>query len=112
KAYGSEVSWSSTGWVSSDWRTTAAGVYSYLVELDDPAAEAELVAGRWPTSGLGIAMPEAAARSLGVGVGDTFTLVNDETPVELHLDGLYRSSPDSGVFWQNDPLEAAGNAVD
>ncbi|TQL48235.1 FtsX-like permease family protein [Homoserinimonas aerilata] len=112
KAYGPEVSWSSTGWVSSDWRTTAAGVYSYLVELDDPAAEAELVVGRWPTSGLGIAMPEAAARSLGVGVGDTFTLVNDETPVELHVDGLYRSSPDSGVFWQNDPLAAAGNAVD
>ncbi|KDA06394.1 hypothetical protein DC31_11085 [Microbacterium sp. CH12i] len=92
QAYGDEVSWSSTGWVTSNWLTNAASVYAYLVELDDPAAAAELVAGQWPTSGLGIAMPEVAARSLGLVVGDTFTLVDDRTPIDFHVDGLYRSS--------------------
>ena len=109
QAYGVGVDWSSSGWVTSEWVTTTDGVYAYLAELDDPAAAAVLIDGQWPTSAEGVAMPQTAARSLGLAVGDTFTAANGDDPIALRIDGLYEAEPQSGVFWENDPLAASGN---
>ncbi|QHC57989.1 hypothetical protein [Rathayibacter sp. VKM Ac-2760] len=109
EAYGGGAAWTSSGWASSEWATTPGGVYAYLVELDDPAADAVLTAGAWPTAAPGVALPDIAARSLGLAVGDSITL-GDEAP--LRIDGLYRSSPETGTYWENDPLVAQGDAQD
>ncbi|WP_120337360.1 FtsX-like permease family protein [Cryobacterium soli] len=109
QAYGAGVDWSSSGWVTSEWVTTAEGVYASLAELDDPAAAATLVAGDWPTSPEGVAMPQTAASSLGLTIGDTFSAAVGERPIAFRVDGLYQADPDSGVFWENDPLAASGN---
>lgn len=108
-AYGAGVDWSSSGWVTSEWVTTTDGVYAYLAELDDPAAAATLTDGQWPTSPTSVALPQAAAHSLGLGVGDTFTAGDDDDPVALRVDGLYLAHSESGVFWENDPLAASGD---
>jgi len=109
QAVGTGVNWSSSGWVTSGWVTTTDGVYAYLAELDDPAAAATLTDGQWPTSPTGVALPQAAARSLGLGVGDTFTAGDVDDPLALRVDGLYQAHPESGVFWENDPLAASGD---
>ncbi|WP_308197510.1 ABC transporter permease [Rathayibacter sp. VKM Ac-2927] len=109
EAYGGDVLWTSSGWASSEWATTAEGVYSYLVELDDPATDAVLTAGAWPTAAPGVALPEIAARSLGLAIGDSITL-GDEAP--LRIDGLYSASRDSTAYWENDPLLAQGDVQD
>ena len=109
QAVGTGVDWSSSGWVTSGWVTTTDGVYAYLAELDDPAAAATLTDGQWPTSPTGVALPQTAARSLGLGVGDTFTAGDVDAPLALHVDGLYQAHPESGVFWENDPLAASGD---
>jgi hypothetical protein len=109
QAYGEGVEWSSSGWVTSAWVTTADGVYAYLAELDDPAAAATLTDGAWPTTPEGVALPQAAARSLGLAVGDTFTANIGERPLALRIDGVYVAEAESGVFWENDPLAASGN---
>ena len=109
QAVGTGVDWSSSGWVTSGWVTTTGGVYAYLAELDDPAAAATLTDGQWPTSPTGVALPQTAARSLGLGVGDTFTAGDVDAPLALHVDGLYQAHPESGVFWENDPLAASGD---
>ncbi|SMH45924.1 FtsX-like permease family protein [Rathayibacter oskolensis] len=110
EAYGAGVEWSSTGWAGSNWSTTPEGVYSFLAELDDPGAEATLVEGAWPTEAPGIALPVAAARSLGLAVGDPLVLGGDDSDVLLRIDALYDAA--SGPFWENDPLQAQGDAVD
>lgn len=112
QAYGAGVDWSSSGWVTSAWVTTSDGVYAYLAELDDPAVAATLAEGQWPKSPDGVAMPQSAARSLGLAVGDTFTAGTDGAPLALRIDGLYQAQPESGVFWENDPLTASGNDLD
>ena len=109
QAYGAGVQWSSSGWVTSEWVTTTDGVYAYLAELDAPAVAATLSEGQWPTSPEGVAMPQTAARSLGLAVGDIFTANNGDSPIALRVDGLYEAQPGSGVFWENDPLAASGN---
>lgn len=111
-SYGAEIEWASTGWAITRWTVDANGVYTYLVELDDPSAAATLVDGQWPTSAHGIAMPETAARSLGLAVGDTYTTFEGSSPVELQIEGLYQAESESGVFWENDPLAAAGDDPD
>ncbi|MCU1405561.1 MAG: FtsX-like permease family protein, partial [Glaciihabitans sp.] len=108
-AYGTGVSWTSRSWITTNWVTTPNDLYTYAVELDDPSAAAKLVEGQWPTSPQGIAVPVDAAGSLGVSVGDTVTLDNNGSAVELRVDALYQASPESGVFWENDPLSAAGD---
>ncbi|PXA67161.1 hypothetical protein [Cryobacterium arcticum] len=112
QAFGTGVDWSSSGWVTSGWVTTTDGVYAYLAELDDPAVAATLTDGQWPTSPTSVALPQAAARSLGLGVGDIFAAGNDDSPVALRVDGLYLAHPESGVFWENDPLAASGDDPD
>ncbi|WP_146082889.1 ABC transporter permease [Rathayibacter sp. AY2B1] len=102
--YGPGVSFTSTGWATSDWATTPDGVYSFLAELDDPGAEAELVAGSWPTAAPGVALPESAARSLGLTVGGTLVLGGSG----FQIDAVYRAG--AGTFWENDPLLAQGDA--
>ena len=109
QAYGAGVDWSSSGWVTSAWVTTDDDVYAYLAELDDPAAAAALTEGNWPSSPNAVAMPQAAAQSLGLTVGDTFTATSGDNSVALRIDGLYEAQPQSGVFWENDPLAASGN---
>lgn len=109
-AYGAGTRWSSTGWAITDWSRTESDVYSYLVEFDDPSAEAVLVDGVWPSSPPGVALPESAARSLGLVVGDEFDLGADGTSVPLRVLGIYRAAPESSTFWQNDPLGGSGNA--
>jgi hypothetical protein len=109
QAYGAGVDWSSSGWVTSGWVTTSDGVYAYLAELDDPAVAATLTEGQWPVSPEGVAMPQTAAGSLGLAVGDTFTAGTENDPVALRIDALYEAQPGSGVFWENDPLAASGN---
>lgn len=109
QAYGAAADWSGTGWATTDWTTTTDDDYSYLVELDDPSEAATLVDGRWPASSPGIAVPQSAARSLGLVVGDTLTLDADSA-VALRIDGIYSAVPDSRVFWENDPMLAAGDA--
>lgn len=111
-SYGAEIEWASTGWAISRWVVDAGGVYTYLVELDEPAGAATLIDGQWPTSAHGIAMPETAARSLGLAIGDTYTSFEGSSPVELQIEGLYQAELDSGVFWENDPLAAAGDDPD
>ncbi|KQQ03879.1 MULTISPECIES: FtsX-like permease family protein [unclassified Rathayibacter] len=106
EAYGDGVAWASSGWSTSEWSSTGDGVFSYLAELDDPAAEATLVAGAWPTAAPGVALPDSAARSLGLAVGDTLTL--DDAGVPLRIDALYSAA--TGRFWENDPLQAQGDA--
>jgi hypothetical protein len=107
-ALGTGIDWSSSGWVTSSWVTTPDSLYATLVEFDDPADAAELVAGQWPTSSPGVALPESAAASLGLDVGDTLTFVVGSSTVEVRVDALYRALPESGVYWDSDPLSATG----
>jgi hypothetical protein len=109
QAYGSGVDWTSSGWVTSGWVTTPDGVYTYLAELDDPAVAATLTKGEWPISSEGVALPQTAAGSLGLAVGDTFIAGTENNPVALRIDGFYEAQPGAGVFWENDPLAASGN---
>jgi hypothetical protein len=108
-AYGRGLDWSSAAWLTSAWGQTPDGVYSYLVELDDPSAAATLTSGVWPTSAPGIALPDSAATSLGLALGDTLTLDSNGSPVQFTVQGLYQALPESGIFWENDPLLATGN---
>jgi hypothetical protein len=111
-AFGPGVEWTSRGWVTTSWVRGPDDVQSYLVELDDPAAAATVTTGQWPTASAGVALPVAAAQSLGLTVGDTLTLTDDERTLDLRIDGLYTPVADSDVFWDNDPLVAAGDVVD
>ncbi|MFB2586564.1 FtsX-like permease family protein [Herbiconiux liukaitaii] len=111
QAYGPGVDWASRAWATSDWAVTPDEVFFSLVELDDPDAAATLTEGSWPVSPPGVAVPAAAARSLGLTLGDSITS-NGETPTVLRVDGIYEAEPRSGYFWENDPLAAAGDAVD
>lgn len=108
KAYGAGASWSSTGWVLSDFSTTPDGVYSYLVELDDPKQEATLIEGAWPASPPGIALPQSAARLLKLNVGDSLVLGDVAAPVTLRIDGIYTATPQTGTYWEYDPLLSEG----
>lgn len=109
ESYGPGLSWASTGWITSEWETTPAGIYSYLVELDDPSTAATLTSGVWPTVTSDIALPESAAVALRIAVGDTLTLNHRDGPVALTVAGLYRALPESSAFWEKDPLLAEGN---
>jgi ABC-type lipoprotein release transport system permease subunit len=111
-AFGAGIAWTSRAWVTSGWVTAPGDVQTYLVELDDPSAAATLTAGGWPETVGGIALPEAAAQSLSVNVGDSLSFTDNDRTVTLRVDGLYAAVPESGVFWANDPLLGAGNAVD
>ncbi len=115
-AYGSSARWTSSAWAVTEWTTTAEGLYTTLVEFDDPSAEAELLDGAWPSTPPGIALPQSAARSLGLAVGDELVLgdasalADGRSPVRLRIDGLYRADTRSGAFWAGDPLGGAGDA--
>lgn len=109
EAFGSGTEWSSTAWVTTAWVTTTSNVFSYLAEIDDPQAAAALVDGVWPDTWPGVAVPESAALSLGLSVGDSLAFDDDDRSITVRVDGIYRADTSSGIFWENDPLLAEGD---
>jgi hypothetical protein len=82
---------------------------------DDLADHAELVAGAWPAGsspdGAEAALSEGAARSLGLGSGDTLTVtsvVDDDVQVPVRFTGIYRVDDVEDPFWGESPLELDG----
>ncbi|MBN9375207.1 MAG: hypothetical protein J0I40_07425, partial [Cellulomonas sp.] len=95
---------------------------TYLLDGDDVAAHATLTAGRWPTSGAAavteVALPDSAARLLGVASGSTISLTGapqhaGEPPADprtVLVVGTF--TPRRGdQAWTRDPLDAAGYAT-
>ncbi|HET9215217.1 MAG TPA: ABC transporter permease [Gaiellaceae bacterium] len=77
---------------------------------------ARLVAGSWPAGGLGpggveAALPEPAARSLGLDAGESVELVpaqGDDEAVTVRVSGVYRVNDVDDPFWWGSPLETEG----
>ncbi len=83
---------------------------------EDLPGHARLVAGSWPGGGLGpdgleAALPEPAARSLGLDAGESVELApaqgRDEA-VTVRISGVYRVSDVDDPFWWGSPLETEG----
>ncbi len=90
---------------------------AYLASSDDLAERARLLSGRWPTSSsrgddLEAAVPETAARRLGLSLGSRISLGREideqfvERPVTILVVGTFRSRSRAG--WQQDPLSGVG----
>jgi FtsX-like permease family len=100
---------------------SAAQHLTLLESATDVQAHAALTAGRWPRPGrtpLEVALPEAAARALGLAIGDQVPLADASRPdanpdaaiVTLTVVGLYR--PDAAdPYWAGDPLDVSGAAT-
>ena len=99
----------SSGWVRTEWVTTDQGLFSYLAEIDERDAATTLVDGAWPQEWPGVAVPEAAARSLGLSVGASLALNDDDRAISVRVDAIYQAETSSGVFWEYDPLLASGD---
>lgn len=100
---------------------SAAQHLTLLESASDVPAHAALTAGRWPRPGrtpLEAAVPAAAARALGLTIGDQVPLADASRPganpdsamVTLTVVGLYR--PDAAdPYWAGDPLDVSGAAT-
>ncbi len=80
---------------------------------DALGAHATLVDGRWPHAGadpIEATLSEAAARALGLAVGDRVTLASRSDPsrsADVHVTGIWR--PAAGdAFWMGSALELGG----
>jgi hypothetical protein len=89
----------------------ALAVFAFYQGL---ASHARLVNGRWPRAERGLVeavVPAAAARALGLAVGDDVVLAAtaDQTrTVGVRLVGTYRIADPDDVFWWASPLEIDG----
>ncbi|AEE46026.1 hypothetical protein [Cellulomonas fimi] len=84
----------------------------YLAELDDPDARGTVVTGRWPDASGEVALPDAAARALGLGVGSTTSLAADAGGPGTALTVVGTFTPVPAPAWREDPLGGAGVGPD
>jgi hypothetical protein len=90
----------------------ALAVFAFYEGLRDHAA---LVSGVWPRAAAGgavrVAVPEGAARALGLAVEDKLVLAATADPsrtVAVQVTGTYRVEDPRDVFWWASPLETEG----
>ena len=76
---------------------------------------AELTAGEWPQHQDQVALPDAAAQRLGLGVGDSLALAapggepaHDRAALEVV--GTWRANDPAGTEWHGDPSVASGES--
>jgi hypothetical protein len=81
-------------------------------------ANAQLAGGTWPAAPrrggpIPAALPAAAARDLGLGVGSVLTVRDLSTggQVRLQISGLYRPQDPSAAYWQLDIIGSSGVAI-
>ncbi|MFD1714368.1 FtsX-like permease family protein [Amnibacterium flavum] len=93
----------------------------YFGELDTVDQHATLVAGEWPAElaeernpadPVPVAMPQAAAGSLGLGVGDTLVLDPPGDPLTVQVSGIYTVDDQADDYWTVDPLRGQGDVPD
>ncbi|HXD61380.1 MAG TPA: ABC transporter permease [Lacisediminihabitans sp.] len=86
----------------------------YYGEFDAIKAHSTLVGGAWPNAttlpngSVPVALPEAAAKAWGLGLGSTFSTVADGAEVTAEVAGLYRAVHPNDSYWSRDPLSGAG----
>ncbi|MGH2467156.1 MAG: ABC transporter permease, partial [Candidatus Limnocylindrales bacterium] len=102
-------------------RSTTAPVLTYLESATGASAHAALAAGRWAQPGhepLEATVPESAARTLGLAVGDRLGLADAANPeadpnqavATVVVVGTYRPDP-TDPYWAGDLLDIAGQAT-
>ncbi|MEP6481763.1 MAG: ABC transporter permease, partial [Rhodoglobus sp.] len=83
-------------------------------EYDTFASQVTLTAGAWPTestaSTLTVAIPEAAARSLGLVVGSQFPVTYGSKSVTVQVAGVYKPNDAHDDYWLHDLLDGRGDA--
>ena len=93
---------------------------AYLGQYDGIADHAVLVSGTLPdagtassgvaAAGIDVAVPEAAASSLGIAVGDRLTVnPSGGQPVVVRVVGVFRAIDPGGDYWARDLLTGAGD---
>jgi len=78
---------------------------AYLGDVDGITEHATLVDGEWATGGQDVAIPAAAADSLGLALGDSIEVARQPVTVV----GTYEVDDPSESFWSRDWLHGAGN---
>lgn len=88
----------------------------YVGELDGIEQQAALATGGWPSAGstTEVALPEAGASALSLGVGDSFTTVGTRTEpgLTMTVTGLYRVESPDAAYWAADRLAGVGHDPD
>jgi len=79
--------------------------YGYFAELDGVESEATLIEGSWPTSVSTVAIPESAARSFGLELGDNIR-VGDDT---VAIVAVYSIDDRASDYWEQDALYGVGD---
>ena len=79
----------------------------YYGEFDGFETFAQLTDGQWVdvAAPISVAIPESAAASFGLGVGDTFTVEG----AQLTVAGIYTPIDPTDAFWDNDLLGGNGD---
>jgi hypothetical protein len=88
---------------------------AYFGELDGVANHITVTSGALPTtapsataSTVQVAIPDTAAKRLGLRVGSTFPYAGGRRAVTVKIVGIYRLLKPASAFWAQDPLQAAG----
>ncbi|RHA38813.1 FtsX-like permease family protein [Cellulomonas rhizosphaerae] len=83
---------------------------AYLADLGVPDERGNLVDGRWPTARGEVAVPESAAKALGLDVGSSTTLAAEPGDRGTGLAVVGTFVPRPGAGWDEDPLTGAGTS--
>ncbi|WP_045745567.1 ABC transporter permease [Actinoplanes rectilineatus] len=88
-------------------------VYADVVALENLAAHATLVSGRWPAADRQTALAEPVAATLGVTAGDTLRLADRRTGkvVAFTVSGVWRPAALTDPYWLLVPDVFAGRAA-
>jgi hypothetical protein len=88
----------------------------YFGQLAGIASHVTVLSGKLPTAipsstvtTLPVALPEAAARALGMSVGSRLVYAGGSRPVTLEIVGIYEAQGTTTEFWSQDPLNGSGN---
>lgn len=94
---------------------SAVPALGYFGEYDGFDTHATLVDGAWPADSpavageVAVAIPQKAAKALGLAVGDSFTARPGKSEIVTTIVGIYTPLKPRATFWRADLLQAAGN---
>ena len=95
---------------------TAEPEVAYFGQLDGARSHVKVIAGSWPTAvpqaqgaALDVALPQTAAKALGLGVGTTIPMSLGEHDVTVRVVATYSVPAPQSDFWAQDLLRGQGN---
>lgn len=92
-------------------RGDPSGATAVFAQVPDLADRVQFIAGSWPAENTGaapVAVQADAAATLGLNVGDQFSVGTDKSQLELRVAALWRATDPTASAWFADSAAASG----